>query len=133
MDGRCYDLLASRTPDGVAVRLAIRSGAPWHEVYDIVKAKVNGLGVEDEESGLMPFMMVTAASAVENDDYGDESSSSEEEDGTRRDIVMSSLTLVYEMLCMKPDVMNMYDTDSSIGSYQNPDGSGLMMKRRQLV
>jgi len=40
------------------------SGAPWHEVYDIVNVKVNGLDVADVESGLMPFMMV----AVEDEE-----------------------------------------------------------------
>ena len=85
--------MASRTPDEV-VPLAIRSGAPWHEVYDIVKAKVNGLGIEDEESGLMPFMMVAADA---------------DGDGVPgRDMTLCCLTLVYEMLCMKPDVMNEY-------------------------
>ena len=92
MDCACYDLLASRTPDEV-VPLAIRSGAPWHEVYDIVKAKVNGLGIADEESGLMPFMMA----AVQNEDEEDEGS----------DAILG-LTAIYELLCMKPDVMNEY-------------------------
>merc|ERR1712038_1765436 len=121
-------------PDGVAVHLAIhslRSGAPWHEVYDIVKAKVNGLGVEDEESGLMPFMMV-AATALEDTGEGE----SEEEEGRESDVLR--LTLVYEMLCMKPDVMNEYI--SIVGQFSGnhmvacvgDDGAGRMMKRCRL-
>merc|ERR1712038_39233 len=114
-------------PDGVAVHLAIhslRAGAPWHEVYDIVKAMVNGLGVEDEESGLMPFMMVAA---VEDTDEGE----SEEEKGRESDVLR--LTMVYEMLCMKPDVMNEYISivGQFNGNHMVGDGAGRMMKRRR--
>ena len=119
MDRACYDLLASRTPDEV-VHLAIRSGAPWHEVYDIVKAKVNGLGVVDEESGLMSFMMA----AVES----------------RRSAVTLGLSAVYELLCMRPDVMNEYVDVRSVGgvgigrmkSDVGNDEVGIVMKRRRL-
>lgn len=91
MDSRSYALLASRSPDQV-VHLAIQSAihclssyTPWHEVYDIAKAKMNALEIEDEQSGLVPFMMVA-----------------EEGDGSLE------LTAVYELLSMKPDVLNKY-------------------------
>jgi len=89
MGSACYNLLASRTPDKV-VYLTIRSGAPWYEVHDIVKVKVNGLGVVEEENGLMPFIMV----AVEEEDGGSD--------------VTMGLTAIYELLRINPNVMNEY-------------------------
>jgi len=101
MDCACYDLLASRTPDKV-VHLAIRSRAPWHEVHDIMEAKVNGLDVVDEESGLMPFMMIAVEDETEEDEGSD---------------VTFGLTAVYELLCMKPDVIKEYvDVGSACGT-----------------
>lgn len=84
MDTRCYNLLRQHSPDNV-VNLALKSESPlWHEILDIVKIKINGLRIEDKESGLMPFMLAA-------------------EKGIGLDV-----DAVYELLCLQPDVLNKF-------------------------
>ena len=86
MTTRCYDLLLRHSPDEV-VNHAIKSNtSPWHEVKDVVTAKVNGLRVKDEESGMMPFML--AAEGNRGEELG--------------------LTAVYELLCLQPSSLKEY-------------------------
>ena len=88
----CHDLLLQHSPDTV-VHQGIESGLDWHYLLPIIKAKINALTVEDEESGLVPCLMAAAAVT----DGGDE----------RHHIY--ELSHVYELLCMKPDVLKEYD------------------------
>merc|ERR1712038_229998 len=83
VDPRCYNLLVEKSPNTV-LHQSIRSGSPWREIYKMVKANIDGLRVEDDESGLVPFMVAA------------------EEGSSFR------LSVVYKLLCMQPDVMNKY-------------------------
>lgn len=88
MNAKCYDLLLPTSPNQV-VHYAIRSKSPWHEVIDVVKAKVNGLRVEEEGTGLLPFMIVA-------------------EDCNNQEGAMLGLTKVYELLSMQPDALKSF-------------------------
>ena len=90
----CHDLLLQHSLDTVVHR-GIESGLDWHYLLPIIKAKINALTVEDEESGLVPCMMAAAATVVT--DGGDKRHHTYE------------LSHVYELLCMKPDVLKEYD------------------------
>jgi len=90
MDQQCFDLLLQHSPEIVGY-YAIQSKSLWHEVKPVVEAKITCLKtMKDEESGLLPFMMM----AVQRDI--DELSSN------------GQLTGVYELLCMQPDVLKSY-------------------------
>lgn len=98
MEGASFDLL-QRGSSNYIVLSAILSNLGWADILEVVKAKTDRLRVEDEESGLMPFMMA----AVEDNE--DEKEVLHEEVGIESDL---GLTMEYELLCMKPDVMNEY-------------------------
>merc|ERR1711904_640891 len=96
MDQDCFDLLLSQYPVTV-VHCAIRDGLlDWDDMQEMVRTKINSLTVEDDDSGLLPFMMAGEKCSYESED-------------------LSGLSLVYELLSMKPDVMNEYDH----ASYRN--------------
>ena len=87
MNQDCYNLLLTHSPPTV-IHEAIRAGLDWNHLYPIVKVKVNALTMEDKEkTNLLPFMMV--AEQGSRDIYG--------------------LSVVYEMLCMKPEALKEYD------------------------
>lgn len=100
MNPECYDLLLTSSPDTV-VNLAIRAGMDWDGIYHILThdnaKKMNALAVEDLESGLLPFMMVAAQEEDRNTNSRDE---------------LLGLSVVYDLLCLKPDVLKRYDTMS---------------------
>jgi len=99
MDGASFDLL-QRGSSNYIVLSAILSNSGWSDILEVVKAKTDGLRVEDEESGLMPFMM---AAVEDNEDENgfdeDENEVIHEEVGIESDL---GLTMVHELLCMKP-------------------------------
>ena len=97
---KCHDFLLARSPP-IVVHQAIKAGMDWEYLRPIVMAKTDALVLEDEESGLMPFML--AAEKCNNDDTS------------------GSLSEVYELLCLQPDVLKDYDK-SSMANKRAPDG-----------
>merc|ERR1712038_1966783 len=87
----CHDLLLARSPP-IVVHRAIKAGMDWEYLRPIAMAKTNALTLEDEESGLVPFML--AAKRYKGDD---------------NDGALGSLSMAYELLCLQPDVMKDYD------------------------
>merc|ERR1712038_1398054 len=87
----CHDLLLTQSPP-IVVHQAIKAGFDWEYLRPIVMATTDALTLEDEESGLVPFML--AAQKCNN----------EEDDDTS-----GSLSGVYELLCLQPDVLKDYD------------------------
>ena len=80
-------MLIDQSPDTV-VHMAIRAGLEWGEdMKEMVERKIHSLTLEDEKSGLVPFMI---AVVLCRDDYG--------------------LNLVYELLSMQPNVLKEYTT-----------------------
>ena len=98
----CHDLLLARSPPMV-VHKAIKAGMGWKYLRPIVKAKTDALTLEDEESGLVPFML--AAEKCGNGDDDD----TDDDDGMLR-----SLSIVYELLCLQPDVLKDYDKSNMV-------------------
>lgn len=82
IDKKCLTLLTKKSSPKI-VHHAILSEAPWHEVMEVVKAKPDGLMMEDNNSGLIPFMMVAQD-------------------------VRYDLNEVYELLSLLPDVLKVY-------------------------
>jgi len=70
---------------------------PWLIMKEVAEANVNALTEEDASTGMLPFM--TAAERCSEDD--------EDEEGNEN-IVLDSLTTVYELLRMKPEVLKHY-------------------------
>ena len=97
----CHDVLLARSSP-IVVHKAIEAGMGWEYLYPIVMAKTDALTMEDAESGLIPFMI---AAMKCNDNHVDG--------------VLGSLSVVYELLCLKPDAMKEYDVS-------------IMMKKRVL-
>ena len=87
----CHDVLLARSSP-IVVHKAIEAGMDWEYLHPIVMAKLNALTMEDEESGLVPFML--AAMKCNND---------------HADGVLGSLSMVYELLCLGPDVIKEFD------------------------
>ena len=87
----CHDVLLARSSP-IVVHKAIEAGMGWEYLYPIVMTKLNALTMEDDESGLVPFML---AAMKCNDNHVDG--------------VLGSLSVVYELLCLKPDAMKEYD------------------------
>ena len=91
MNQECYNLLMEKSPPTV-VHDAIRAGLDWNHLHSIVKGKkVDVLAMEDQETNLLPFMM-----AAKGTDFM--------EDGW-----LYGLSVVYEMLRMKPEVLKEYN------------------------
>ena len=90
MNENCYELLSEKSPLTV-VHQAIHARINLYHLRIIFKdeKKINALTMEDGESGLVPFMLAAECN---------------------RDDVFENLSVVYELLLMKPDVMNKYDT-----------------------
>merc|ERR1712165_381284 len=86
----CHDLLLARSPP-IFVHRAIKAGMDWEYLDPIVMTKLDALTMEDEESGLVPFMLV--AEKCSNEDVG----------------MLRSLSVVYGLLCLQPDVLKDYD------------------------
>merc|ERR1712038_1441303 len=87
----CHDYLLARSPP-IVVHRAIKAGMDWEYLHPIVMAKTDALTMEDEESGLVPFML--AAEKCSNEDH---------------DGILRSLSMAYELLCLQPDVLKEYD------------------------
>ena len=83
-----YNLLLRHCPDTV-VHQAIQAGLYGDDLYELVKAKINALTLQESESGLLPFMM-----AVESSNITGES---------KEDLLF--LTASYELLSMDPSVL----------------------------
>jgi len=92
----CHDLLLAQSPPTV-VHQAIKAGMDWEYLRPIAMAKTDALTLEDEESGLVPFMLAAVEECDDDDDDDDY-------DEWRR-----SLSMVYELLCLQPDVLKDYD------------------------
>ena len=99
----CYDLLLTLSPP-IVVHQAIEAGMDWEYLCPIVKAKTNSLILEDEESGLVPFMLAAEKCNADNDD------------------VLGSLSMAYELLCLQPDVMKAYDESNMMKRSLDGDG-----------
>merc|ERR1712045_929264 len=94
MSSRSYNLLLRSSSNQVAHQ-AIRSEASWVEVRYVITAKIDSLSVQEKEekSGLYPFMIA----AVVADGHG------------RCGGEILGLTVVYELLCLHPDLLKAYD------------------------
>jgi len=88
----CHDLLLTRSAP-IVVHRAIEAGLDWKYLHPIVMAKLDALTLEDEESGLVPFML--AAKKCNDDDDNDDGAS-------------GLLSMVYKLLCLRPDVLKEY-------------------------
>ena len=95
-DQECYDLLLSCSPPTV-VHQAIQAGISWKHLRPIVMAKINALTMEDKESRLVPFMIAAERCYYEHNANGSR---------------LVSLSMVYELLCLKPDSIKEYDVMS---------------------
>lgn len=82
MDMKTYDLLMEHSSPQVVHR-AIDSGSSWDEVKEILDVKIDALSMQDEKSGLLPFMMAAQS----------------------RELDVSS---VYSLLRLHPAVIKMY-------------------------
>jgi len=87
----CHDLLLAQSLP-IVVHRAIKAGMGWNYLHFIAMAKTDALTLEDEESGLVPFMLAAEKCGNEDDDG-----------------MLRSLSMVYELLCLQPDVMKDYD------------------------
>ena len=99
----CHDLLLAHSPP-IVVHKAIGLGMDWECLHPIAMAKIDALTLEDEESGLVPFMLAAEKCGNEDDDTS------------------GSLSGVYELLCLQPDVLKEYD-ESSMASKRTLDGN----------
>ena len=88
--------MLTQSPPTVVHR-AIKAGVDWEHLRPIVKAKTDALTLEDEDSGLVPFMLAAAAGICSNVEDDDTS---------------GSLSIVYELLCLQPDALKEYMTNS---------------------
>merc|ERR1712038_1533039 len=100
----CYDLLLERSPP-IVVHQAIKAGMDWEYLHPILMTKLEALTMEDEESGLVTFML--AAKRYKGDDNDDAG-------------MLCSLSMAYELLCLQPDVMKLYD-ESNMTSKRSLD------------
>ena len=87
----CYDLVLEQSPPTVVHR-AIEAGMDWECLCPIAMAKTDALTMEDEESGLVPFMLAAEKCGNGNDDD-----------------MSGSLSMAYELLCLQPDVLKEYE------------------------
>jgi len=94
----CHDLLLARSLP-IVVHRAIEAGMGWEYLRPIVMAKVNALTMEDEESGLVPFMLAAERCKDNNNDNNDDDD----------DDMLGSSSMVYKLLCLKPEVLKEYD------------------------
>jgi len=103
--GQWYDLLLHRSPPSI-VHQFIEAGMCWYHLRPIVLAKItsNVLTIENDNSGLLPFMSVA------------ERCNAHHVDGT-----LGSLSMVYELLCMKPEVLKDYEVPSRIVTHIRND------------
>ena len=89
-------------------------GIPWPMLQSIAENNIHALEQGDEDSALLPFMIV----AERHDGHDDEDP-------------LASLTLTYQLLSLKPAVMNHYVSDTrqqSESTKVNNEG-----KRRRLT
>jgi len=89
----CHDYLLARSPP-IVVHKAIKAGMGWEYLHPIVMAKTDALTMEDEESGLVPFMLAAKRYKGDDDDNAG---------------ALASLSMAYELLCLQPDVLKVYD------------------------
>lgn len=93
-----YELLLTRSSDTVVHRV-IQAGLDWCHLRFIAEAKDNAFTVEDEESGLVPFMLVAEKYIDDDHDVG---------------ASFGSLTMLYELLCLSPGALKKYDVSSIV-------------------
>jgi len=64
---KSHDLLLARSSP-LVIHRAIEAGMEWCHLLPIVEAKVKGLAMADEETGLLPFMLAAKECDIEGDD-----------------------------------------------------------------
>ena len=90
-----YNLLLRHSPDRV-VHQAIKAGLYGDDLCELVRAKINALTVEDDESGLLPFMMAAEINEFTINEF------------QLKGHLLISLTASYELLSMDPSVLQNY-------------------------
>ena len=108
----CYNLLLSSSPN-IVVHRAIQAEMEWRHLFPLIKAKIHSLTEEDDETKLLPFMIVAEKCGRQIYELGN----------------------IYELLLMKPDALKEYAAlyVSKGDGMKNGDIMNGERKRRRIV